>query len=336
MKRTKAVWMVLLLASCLACVTTPEQEYVTHKNTEEMLKKASQTPAGYSDSEQKDLREFYGIPFRFSDSESYCDGRFVLNVDADIEVPDARSLPIVRVEQGCFSQETVYRLYGYLCSGRPFVYKAESQLTQQQIASIIASLEERMQQETDESVIRQIEDQIASYKEQFQTAPQMVQEDPCDGTFRQMPVYSRTGKLICTYMGVDALTRDSDEFPAFFSVTNPDPNAIGIWVDGQMGLQEAVLSYDDIRFTGEDGETDSIYIKDIDDPAFADLSYRPAEAIDFVRRFWNEVGISDIQVDSVYWIKDAEQPAYEIVCSSTIQGVPCAFLHSITTANNSA
>lgn len=334
MKKILAVWVALCTMICLACVATPEQEYVTHKNTEEMLKKAAQTPAAFSDSEQKDLRELYEIPYSFACTESYCEGHFVLTVSADIEVPKSSSLPIVRVEQGRFSQEMIYRLYHYLSKERAFVYKAETQLTKDQIANIVVALEERIQQETDEALIEHLEEQIASYKKQYETAPQTVQEESCDGTFRPIPVYARNGELLCTYTGIDALTRDADEPPAFFCVTNPDPDAASTWVDGQMGLQEAVLSYDDTRIIGQDGESDCLYIGNLDDPTYAQLSFRPREAMEVVRRFWDEVGIYEIQIDSIYWDMNAEQPSYEVVCTRTVQGVPCACLNKITLGND--
>ena len=220
MKRIIVIFLILALLA--ACQPTPETEFVTHKDTEEMLEKAAATPVsdvvGYSGStdangelpEAPHIRERYQIPETLSETVTEADGHFTVNIDARVEVPDVADIPIIRVEHGTFTQDEITRLFNALTDGRT-MYLNSNVMTKSQIADTIAWLENQLNDpalraELDEEDLASIPESIAELKELWQTAPDTVDEDVCDGTIGVMQI-EYDGKKVTRY-GFDAVSRD--------------------------------------------------------------------------------------------------------------------------------
>lgn len=112
MKNLITIFLTLfMLLSAAACQPTPEKLIVVKKDTERMIEQAAQPSNGAAIDE-------VGIPEgRYTFSAEGLNGRLRINVDAEIEAPAAQAMPIVRVEQGGFSQEIVTKVFDYFYAG---------------------------------------------------------------------------------------------------------------------------------------------------------------------------------------------------------------------------
>ena len=113
MKKLITIFLTLfMLLSAAACQPMPEQAVVVKKDMERMIEQAAQPSNGAAIDE-------VGIPEgRYTFSAEGLNGRLRINVDAEIEAPAAQAMPIVRVEQGGFSQELVTKIFNYLFAGK--------------------------------------------------------------------------------------------------------------------------------------------------------------------------------------------------------------------------
>ena len=112
MRRYIAILLCMAVAfGAAACQPTPEQAIVVKKDTDRMVEQAAQPSNGAAIDE-------VGIPEgRYTFSAEGLNGRLRINVDAEIEAPAAQAMPIVRVEQGGFSQEIVTKVFNYFYAG---------------------------------------------------------------------------------------------------------------------------------------------------------------------------------------------------------------------------
>jgi hypothetical protein len=296
MKRIIAV--LLTLAALLACVPTPETEFVTHKDTEEMLEKAAATPvsdvvgfAGGTDAngdlpEAPHIRERYKIPETLSETVTEADGHFTVNIDARVEVPDVVDIPIIRVEKGTFTQDEITRLFNVLTKGQP-LYHNGNQMTKSEIAALIARLEDELNNpnsklEPDEKEL--LEEHIRTNKERWQTAPDTIDGDVCDGTIGVMP-YEENGETYTRY-GFQAFSRDS--LPQMYCQAEiPSSDRFDrcfFWFLDQRSL-----------LSGSDGDI-KIRIKDPQNPVelvdYPNVTYTPAQAMADTEMFFRDNGFS--------------------------------------------
>ena len=112
MRRYIAILLCMAVAfGAAACQPTPEQAIVVKKDTDRMVEQAAQPSNGAAIDE-------VGIPEgRYTFSAEGLNGRLRINIYAEIEAPAAQAMPIVRVEQGGFSQEIVTKVFNYFYAG---------------------------------------------------------------------------------------------------------------------------------------------------------------------------------------------------------------------------
>jgi hypothetical protein len=344
MKRIIVIFLILALLA--ACQPTPETEFVTHKDTEEMLEKAAATPVsdvvGYSGStdangdlpEAPHIRERYQIPERLNETVTEADGHFTVNIDARVEVPDVANIPIIRVEHGTFTQDEITRLFNALTDGRT-MYLNSNVMTKLQIADTIAWLENQLNDpalraELDEEDLASIPESIAELKELWQTAPDTVDEDVCDGTIGVMQI-EYDGKKVTRY-GFDAVSRD-EQPRLIVQLTIPGQDEIS-----SHRLEDTYLSVMNTRsalYGGEgdvDVHTPKIAIRDPENPAelaaYPFITYTPAQAMADTEAFFASAGFPEIRADSIMCYPDtkSEQCGYRVSCVRSVAGVKNAFL----------
>lgn len=348
----RIIILLLTLAMLAACVPTPETEFVTHKDTEEMLEKAAATPAsdavslaGGTDAngdlpEAPHIRERYRIPETLSETVTEADGHFTVNIDARVEVPDAVDIPIIRVEHGTFTQDEITRIFKALTGGRT-MYHNSSVMTKSQIADTIAWLENQLNDpalraELDEEDLATIPESIAELKERWQTAPDTLNEEVCDGTIGVMQLED-DGKTFTRY-GFNAVSRD-EQPRLFFHLDIPGQEEIN-----SHRFEDTRLSFYNCRspLTGGEGDADvhtpRIAIRDPNDPAelaeYSFIAYMPAQAMADTEAFFASAGFPEIKADSIMCYPDtkSEQCGYRVKCVRSIAGVRNAFLGGISTS----
>ncbi len=218
MKRIFAILLSLLFFA--ACVPTPEEEYVTHKDAEEMLGKAETDGAP-----DMPIREQYGIPETVRDEAVFSDGAFTVRIDANVEVPDTNAIPILRVERDVVDQKTVTTIFNRLCAGRTLYRSGDSSMTKTQIAERINELLTTLEDPSlDAGTRASFEAQVASLKEQFPTAPDSADElIASDGTMYSYPCRDNADSPEFLRYGLRLQTND-DLPPLFFDVRITDPD----------------------------------------------------------------------------------------------------------------
>lgn len=338
--------ILLSLSLLLACVPTPEEEFVTHKDTEEMLEKAAATPAsdvvgfaGGADAKGElpkatHIRERYAIPETLSDTVTEADGHFTVNIDARVEVPDVADIPIIRVEHGTFTQDQITRIFNALTGGRT-MYHNSNVMTKSQIADTIAWLENQqndpaLRAELDEEELATIPETIEKLKVRWRTAPETLSEDICDGTIGVMQ-FETDGKTYTRY-GFNATSRD-DQPRLIVQLTIP-----GQEERNSHRLEDALLTVwnDRSDLSGGEGDggvhTPRIAIRDPNNPVelreYPFITYTPAQAIADTEAFFASVGFPEVKADSIVCYPDIKggQCGYRVNCVRETAGIRDAFL----------
>ena len=332
--------IVFLLASAMliACVPTPETEFVTHKDTEEMIEKASGTQsATAADGEAlpaSSVRVQYGFPDDWVETFTEGDGHFTVRIDAPVEVPDASAVPIVRVERGTFDPAVVKRMFDTLTAGHTLVLRNRV-MTKTEIANLIAHLQNELgdpDSDLDERDRVWFTEQIEQLKAQYPDAPDTKDEPIADGTIRPIPlISSKTGEVVYLRYGFEAITPDitPDTIPESFSVVIPDFADAGRY-DEEYGYGggDANMWYMNPRslLTGNDYDT-KVLLRDPADPkelaAYPQVTYLPKQAIADAEAFLSSVGLDRYKADRVAFLPDKDSDAYGycIFCVPTVAGV---------------
>ena len=332
--------IVFLLASAMliACVPTPETEFVTHKDTEEMIEKASGTQsATAADGEAlpaSSVRVQYGFPDDWVETFTEGDGHFTVRIDAPVEVPDASAVPLVRVERGTFDPAVVKRMFDTLTAGHTLVLRNRV-MTKTEIANLIAHLQNELgdpDSDLDEGDRAWFTEQIEQLKAQYPDAPDTKNEPIADGTIRPIPlISSKTGEVVYLRYGFEAITPDitPDTIPESFSVVIPDFADAGRY-DEEYGYGggDSNMWYMNPRslLTGSDYDT-KVLLRDPADPkelaAYPQVTYLPKQAIADAEAFLSSVGLDRYKADRVAFLPDKDSDAYGycIFCVPTVAGV---------------
>ena len=142
MKKARRITLILIIAAALfaGCQPTPEQGVVMGKDLEQMLALATSPQE-----QQGTLAEVLGIMSNHYEKylENHNDNIRV-TVDANIVLPGAGSLPIVRVTSQAFSQTTVDKLVeALLGEGQLYDPDSLSELTRSDIVALLVQLNQR-------------------------------------------------------------------------------------------------------------------------------------------------------------------------------------------------
>ena len=135
MKRIIGILLVTIVSVLLvSCQATPEKEIVVQKDMEQMIEKAQATVS--PEIEKQSLVTRYAIKEHIDNQMSEADGKLKISIDADVFVPDTDVIPMVSVQPGRFSQETVSALFSALCGDTP-MYETRNEHTKEEIQQVI-------------------------------------------------------------------------------------------------------------------------------------------------------------------------------------------------------
>ena len=218
MKRAISITLaVIAIVFVAGCQKSPDSPIVVGKNVDLLIDKATEgdqeTQAGTENEstqavESMDYRavlaEKLGVPERFAADEEYPGGKLTLIADADIILPNAVALPVMRVEPADFSQELVSKLYDYLIGNTP-MYQQQKKPTKEQIQDDLVWWRQILNdpQSAEESKL-QAEEKIAELEAAYDSAPDSVEMIPADATIKlQTDYHPATGEAMYDYTGVD-------------------------------------------------------------------------------------------------------------------------------------
>ena len=329
----RIIILCLSLALLFACVPTPEEEFVSHKDADQMLESAT-----VDDVPVVPIREQYGIPETLTDEEVFADGAFTIRIDARVEVPDTNAIPILRVERDVVDQKTVTTIFNRLCAGRTLYRSGDSSMTKTQIAERINELLTTLEDPSlDAGTRASFEAQVASLKEQFPTAPDSADElIASDGTMYSYPCRDNADSPEFLRYGLRLQTND-DLPPLFFDVRITDPDNPNTTENGKDAQKSSYLGFmdDRNRAHGGDGQT-RIAIRNPDEPTelndYPQVTYLPKQAIEDAKQFLADVGLNDIAPDAIALVFDGAQAVYgyQINCVRVFGGINGTNLHATT------
>ena len=264
-------------------------------------------------------------------------------VDADVYLPNTLEMPTLHVEPRDFTQEEVTKLFNALC-GDTVMYKAQEQMTKEEVAERIADVESEMKTATDKDRLKKLESNLAYWKEDYEKAPETVEKQISDGTLeeRQLGIGEYLGKYKAldayehqegyyTYGGkafhvygqtYDKNTKSSYDFPIGGSIWYIRDQAFGQY-----------LNYNVRKWIADETAV----------PAdAAGLKMTPVEARKLVEAFWTDNGFEDMAVIGVYLTRNSDtgnggdrkvpdpygdNSAYVVACGKSIDGIlpppPC-------------
>ncbi len=204
-RRTACLCAAALLLA--GCAKSPENDIVTRKNTEALVSKATE-----EDKSRKTLAENKEQPpEHYSWSYDNSAGTLHIDAEADVELPEAETIPMYRLSCTGFTQEQVTGLYDYLFQGRE-TWKREGESRtkadcEKDIVEAKRHLEEIKQETTDRS--EEEREQVIAYNQQFvddllaeyETLPEESQE-------KKVPVDSTLVETVSSVAGADGGSRD--------------------------------------------------------------------------------------------------------------------------------
>ena len=265
----KRILTVVLALSTLfmltACQSTPEEDIVAQKDVERMIEAANNGRRNPDLS----ITEQYNIPDHYEYETTELDGRFALEVDADVIVPDVNSMAIARVQTTDFTQEQVSGVFSALCGdAEMWNTSGEGELTKNEIESMILSLQKDLSDEsylqnTDETKLEADKSRLEYLQSIYDQAPETIEQTECNGELTQKTACDiETGDLLYTYMGLYATSDDGqlDLYVANRSVDCAD--------DGSDGApSSANMYFSNYRNSANFNEDDCTLITDMgDDP----------------------------------------------------------------------
>lgn len=120
----KKIVCILLTAtvsfSLFACQQTPDQAIVIGKSLDKMIEAATTTSPGASAPASGELTQRIGAMPSYQTELADKSGKLKIHVNADVTVPNADTLPVMRVEKDTFSQDAVDILRKQLVQGDLF------------------------------------------------------------------------------------------------------------------------------------------------------------------------------------------------------------------------
>ena len=174
--------LVALAALLSACQPTPETEYVVQKDTVQMIEQAESR-------EQGTAVDALGTPterfvYEFTDPM----GGLHIHADAQIVLPDAAYVPVVRVSGTAFVEADVTALYSALCSGNTPV-DAQGALPrayyQKQLDTLLQQRESG-QLDMQYSSVEDLDEAIAQMIQQVAAAPEQADAASLNLSFNEL------------------------------------------------------------------------------------------------------------------------------------------------------
>jgi hypothetical protein len=176
-----ALLAVFLLAGAYGCQPNPTVPPVVGKgDLEKQIKDKTPAPSSLDPQTSADAAAT-AAPQRVT--RSLQDGKLIVHVDADVELPAVSALPVVKVSPRKFTQADVDNIVKTLLQGRQ-AYKPKETMSKDDIQKQLVymqALKSQASGQYKENMDRKLDTVIASLQEQLKTAPDSVPLVPSDG-----------------------------------------------------------------------------------------------------------------------------------------------------------
>ncbi len=331
MKKACYIIAAVLTAAALlaACQATPDKPAVVQKDMEQMIEKAAETDAAKTLGVT--LRERTGAPQRFEAEYTY--GKLSVNVNADITVPDAAAIPVVRVAPADFTQETIDALWEYFVGDTEMV-GAQAEKTKSEIEEDIVELRRKAESDPDYMGNDIAQKLIEQLEKRHAVAPETIVQAQCDGKLRDFERRDAlTGTYSGQYTGIDAVSTVTGEGRITFRVKNhSEDEQIVADEETPYYLKDYSAWLDFERYDG----IRQIPVKNGDDPvlpvgeaAGLGVKMTPEQARETVEQFFAQTGLP-MSIHSMYISHTTDKDKtdyykYILRCTRLVSGISCAY-----------
>ncbi len=350
-KRALGILLCIIMAfSCLstACQPTPEEPIVANKDVARMAEQAETTGG----EEILSLVQQLETPKTWRYTGSNAKGNLTIEIDADIVVPDAHPIPIVRVESADFMQETVQQFFDFLCGGHEMYDQTQRRTKGEIEQGIILNKKLRNSEDyaDDPDGQAMIDGWTAALEREYATAPEDKEVVPVDGTLYVIPLIDPMENTVGDYIGINAANAGQDIH--FIVENNNDLTEPIIYEYGSGWSGLLVYRGANLRFSDNSNPFDaggmwysepSIPIVDetiVPFEAYGRLRITPAKARAELEKLLKG---TNMDISAIYLVSDYcswnENPAsskktanygYEFLCTRRVNGVPCAITAEAT------
>ena len=244
LKRARFVAAILVTIALAGCQQTPETPVVVHKDMEQMIEKAVETPEA-SETQPEGLAQRLGAPERLELELADNSGRLAVKVDADVAVPEAGAVATARVYKQAFSQETADKLMEQLLEGQT-LYELDGYLqrTKPEIQERLVELYAMQAGTIPADVDGTVEENIETEEEQLAAAPEKRIRIPAQTTLHKRDMGDMPGEPDDYIEGV----AEMDGVPAYFVVENRmDRNEINATFYRDMNARRYYMSLSELE-----------------------------------------------------------------------------------------
>ena len=346
----RMIVICLLLALLLACVPTPEEEFVVNKSDQSAMIESSRSEDAQA---VTDLRTAYHIPERMTAELTSPDGVTHVTVDAEIVVPDG-PLPIVRVYAAEFEQPIVTALWNTLVGDNVLYNQWEDEETKADIERDLKQYSEQLSQiqsgELDENdamySVDELTEMIAELQARYASAPDGYEKEIETGILKKQYIPLGDNKRAAARMGISARTEGEPWIN--FHVENDTDNTEALIYREKDGWSSISLSrsahmyYN--RMSPGAGCTFMLHVDQwvesyavtpsdpLPQAATGVLSTAPKDAFETVAQFLKETGLDKtLAISRATVLSDRQAPdapdaqyAYCFELVRTVNGSPCA------------
>ena len=156
--------LLIILVICImilftGCQATPETPPVIYQGSDYMNENSSEKTTSLDIADHLEYsKDMNGL---------------VVNFDADVIIPQAKSYSIVEIEKAVFSKDDITRYMNYFAPKSAALYQ-NNNLTKRQIAELIVGLEEAGPEQIDQDLVESV---ITELNTLYETAPNEVSEN---------------------------------------------------------------------------------------------------------------------------------------------------------------
>lgn len=317
--------VVLVVMTSIGCQPTPDSDYVPQKDTTAMIDKAkgnavsneSGVDINKIEESKISLRERYEIPDTYQCAVEFAEGRFILYVDASVEIQDSHQIPIVRVERSKINTDTCRSLFAALCGNTKMYYQQRGATsTKDQIASRLQYLMDEIAdssayvKEYGEESLEQVNQEIQYLQSIYKDAPDNYEEIECHG---DLVMVNKTD-LSCSAISED----QSISFSAFVSESGES------------------LEYSSVRYNNaRRNHPEKVECIPVNHTYNSEV-YSKDQATEDVADFLNQSKLSSFVIDSIQIPKDHndQDPIYLVQCVRSVGNMKIAYSDSATFSKN--
>jgi len=294
-KVVSIVLAVMMLLSLAACKSTPKNDIVQGKSLDGMIADATKPQTGSATSAQGEtLADKMGAPKTYTKDLVDAKGKVNIHVNADVQVPDAASVSVQRVERASFTQDQVDILTKYLIKGTDLFSGYDYKMTKSEIQTLILQVQAAAL-ENPAALGGKGGSYLDILQEKLKTAPDTATKTPSNG--KLAPI---TDETLGSGEGLYVLTQSEKGGYESFNVLNSTDSANMVsYTSENNGFSQFMGSYiskEEVEVVESEGRSTPITSQQI--AAVPDIKITEEQAKQKADELISALGIDYLTLDS--------------------------------------